>query len=121
MEDTQPDSILGLHEAPHLSHSANNGSLSGLPPGWIVASSVGDGGGRAGGPDGRLPHPDSSRLYLVVLAVGIVGTVGWLIDGRHYLGAGSPPSASAPPSRWLRQTTVDPTSCSLASSPRRQP
>jgi len=47
------------------------------------------------------------RLYLVVLAVGVIGTVGWLIDGRRYLGAGLAALGLGTALTLIRETAVD--------------
>lgn len=48
------------------------------------------------------------KLYLMVLAIGIIGTFAWLIDGRRYLGAGLGALGLGTALTLVRETTVDP-------------
>lgn len=64
--------------------------------GAVPVALVADRGG-----SGRL------RLYTVLLAIGIVGTTAWLVDGRRYLGAGIAALALGIGYSVVERTTVD--------------
>lgn len=63
-----------------------------LPVGLLAGSSV-----------GRPP-----KLYVVLIAIGVIGTVAWLVDGRRYVAPGAMALGVGVALAIGQETTVDP-------------